>query len=314
MNLPEKFLERLKEQIPDETKRHAVVETFCHKRPLTIRCNTLVTTKQNLEAIFYKHQIVLEPVIWYTNAYIVKNATTEQLTSLPIYKEGYFYIQNLASMLPALVLDPQPGEHILDMCAAPGSKTTQIAMMMQNKGEIIANDKSRQRLFKLNALCKQYGINNVQTKNLPGEIMWKKYPNYFDKILVDAPCTMEGRFFASDPDTYIDWTPKKVKILSHMQKWLLRSAVTATKPGGTIIYSTCTLAPEENEEVIDWILKIEHYPLTIAPIHIPQLKLERALSTWKQKTFADQVVNSTRILPTQTMEGFFIAKIIKGNF
>ncbi len=309
-NLPEKFLQKLALLVPEE-KKEQILASFCNEKPLSVRINTLKASDIQVKQVFLENNIAITSVPWYADAYIVTNATTRQLTDLEIYKQGHFYIQNLSSMIPAIVLNPKPRETILDLCAAPGSKTTQMAAMMQNTGIIIANDRSRQRIFKLQANLKEQGVTNTKVMSNPGEIMWKKYPNYFDKVLVDVPCSMEGRFLASDEETYRDWSPKKVKLLSQSQKWLLRSAITATKPGGTIVYSTCTLSPEENEEVLEWLIKTEPYPITIEKITIPHLNMQPALATWNNHDLSKAIENANRILPDQTMEAFFIAKIKK---
>ena len=228
-----------------------------------------------------------------------------------LYKEGKIYIQNAASMIPTLALQPQPEEIILDMAASPGSKTTQIAMHMQNQGIIIANDKSPKRLFKLIDNLKRQHVTNVKTSAMPGEFLWKRYPEYFDKVLIDAPCTMEGRFTTQDPDSYKDWSPRKIKELSNLQKWMLRSAISCTKVGGTIVYSTCALSPEENEEVINWMLKKIGDAIQIEHIEIPRLQGSRGLTQWKTKAYSPELAKTLRIYPSALMEGFFVAKIVK---
>src|SRR6185437_11372051 len=118
---------------------------------------------------------------------------------------------------------------ILDMTASPGSKTTQMATLMHNQGKIIANDKSRQRVFRLKANLKQQGVTNTDTFSLPGEFLWRKFPEVFDEVLLDAPCSMEGRISLLDEESYKDWSVKKVKELANLQKWLIRSAVSCVK-------------------------------------------------------------------------------------
>jgi 16S rRNA (cytosine1407-C5)-methyltransferase len=213
-------------------------------------------------------------------------------------------------MIPALVLNPQPHEKILDLCSAPGSKTTQIAALMKNTGELTANDLSYKRLFKLKENLKHMEVTNAKVLNLPGESFWKNLPEYFDRSLVDVPCSMEGRIRVNEPKTYQDWSPKKIKQLSKLQKYLLRSAISATKVGGTIVYSSCTLSPEENEEVIEWVVSKTPAALSVEPIHLPNVKLKNGLETWKKKQF-NFTKNCARIIPSAKMEGFFIAKIYK---
>ncbi|HEX7042233.1 MAG TPA: RsmB/NOP family class I SAM-dependent RNA methyltransferase [Patescibacteria group bacterium] len=307
---PEKFLEKLPNFTNDATKDQ-ILNAFCHRNPPTFRANTLKISPEELQKNLQEIGIETERVSWYKDAFILKNVPQKVLTDTQFYKDGYFYVQSLSSMIPPLVLDPQPNERILDLTAAPGSKTTQIAALMQNTGEVVANDKSRIRMYKLEANLKIQGVTNVKTSFIPGEVIWKRYPEYFDKTLVDVPCSMEGRFWTEDPKSYKDWTPGKVKMLSEMQKWLIRSAVSSTIPGGTIVYSTCTLSPEENEGVIDWILKKEKDAIEIEEIKIPGLNLSPGITKFGNKIYDLRLSKAARIFPSSTMEGFFVAKIRK---
>jgi 16S rRNA (cytosine1407-C5)-methyltransferase len=202
-------------------------------------------------------------------------------------------------MLPIFLLDPKPEELVLDMAAAPGSKTIQIAEYMKNTGTIIANDISRTRIYKMQANLNHYGVLNAVTSTIPGQKIWMKYPEYFDKVLIDAPCSMEGRIKTYDISSYKNWSVKEIKKLAKIQKWLLRAAISATKPGGSIIYSTCTLAPEENEDVIRWILEKEKKAITLEKIEFTTLPNKSLLP------------GTFKIFPTSICEGFFIAKIKK---
>lgn len=295
-NIPEDFIKRITSHRPTIT-RNNISQVFC-KKHLSIRINTLKSTTVDVIKQLDSLTILYEKVSWYNDALVLPTATSKQITETSLYKEGRIYIQSLSSMIPALVLNPQRGEKILDMAAAPGSKTTQMAMMMENIGEIVANDIDSNRIYRLKSVLLAQGVTNTITTLLPGQSFWTKYPEYFDKVLLDAPCSMEGKFDVADPKTYTHWSLKKVKNLSKLQRWMLRSAVSATKIGGTIVYSTCTLSPEENEGVIDWILEKEKSNIIVETISIDKLPL----------------VNGY-ILPSETMEGFFIAKLkkIKSN-
>ncbi|MFH1855165.1 MAG: RsmB/NOP family class I SAM-dependent RNA methyltransferase [bacterium] len=282
--LPKEFLKRLETIIPTEKLRD-VLEAYTVIRPTTIRVNTLKTNAAHLLQIFDSHSIVYEPSPISSIAFIIRS-DKRMLLDLDAYNNGLFYIQSLSSMLPVIVLDPKPNEKILDIAAAPGSKTTQMAAIMNNTGQIVANDNSRIRGYKLRANLKIQGVTNTTVVISPGQTIWKEYPEYFDKALVDAPCSMEGTFTTTNPKTCEHWSIKAIKELVQRQKWLLRSAVSATKPGGIIVYSTCTLEPEENEKVIEWILKKE---------------------LGKVELFEP----TTLIYPSELMEGFFIAKLKK---
>ena len=319
-NLPEKFLERLKNIVPVE-KQVDVLEALSQRRPSTLRANTLKITASQLQEKLKKLGVELEPVTWWENAFIVKNIPLRQLTELDLYKQGYFYVQSLSSMLPPLILDPKLGEKVLDITAAPGSKTTQMAALMENLGEIVANDNSPIRVLRMEANIRIQGVTNTRIEKGAGQTLWTKYPEYFDKTLVDVPCSMEGRMCAIDPKSFEHWSTKKIKELTERQRFLLRAAISATKPGGTIVYSTCTLAPEENEGVIDWILKKEKDAVEVEPIKslafIGKLSFETTsgMTSWNTREYDDHVRQTVRVLPSPTMEGFYVAKLkkIKSN-
>jgi NOL1/NOP2/sun family putative RNA methylase len=293
-----------------DTKRYrSVLKTFSVKKPTTFRVNTIKSSREEIIHQLRNNRISYETVPWYNDAFITFEPKIS-LMDLDIYKTGSVYIQSLSSMIPALILDPQYGERICDLAAAPGSKTTQIATMMGNTGEIIANDNSHIRIYKLEANIKLLGIVNTFVKFGAGQTLWQRYPEYFDRTLVDVPCSMEGRFLITDPKTYGFWSIHKVKELTERQKWLLRSAVSATKVDGTIVYSTCTISPEENEGVIDWILKKEKGRVIVEDIG-QTLPLDPAIASWNTRIYDPTIEKTRRIYPTDRMESFYIAKLRK---
>lgn len=308
-NLPEQLIERLKKMY-SEGEYNKVLAAMRTQLLPSFRTNTIKIKTSELEKLLQKQGFLIEKVPWYEDSFILKNKSIRELTETEAYKQGLLYIQNLSSMIPALVLDPKPNEKILDLTAAPGSKTTQIAALMQNTGELTANDLSYKRLFKLKENLTNMGVTNTKVLNLHGESFWEKLPEYFDRTIVDVPCSMEGRIRIDEPKTYQDWSPKKIKQLSKLQKYLLRSAISATKVGGTIVYSTCTLSPEENEEVIEWVVNKTPKALSVEPITLPNVPLQNGILSWKKKQF-NHASNCSRVIPDGTMEGFFIAKLHK---
>ncbi len=191
-------------------------------------------------------------------------------------------------MIPALALGVASGDVVLDLCAAPGSKTTQIAALLGNTGTIIANDISRDRLFKLKANCNRLGVTNVQYVMMPGAGIWRKYPNYFDKVLCDVPCSM-GQPYAT----------KNLKMLVSRQKSLIRSAYSALQPGSVMVYSTCSPRVEENENVVSYLL--QHEPnAELVPISIEYLPSE-----WLTNE------GTVRMTRNDEHEDFFVALIRK---
>ena len=215
--LPAEFLERLRKIIPPQ-KWDEIANTFTEPRPTTFRVNTLKVgathaspLQEKLEHLGFR----LEKVSWYADAFILKSGRLRDLQETKFYKNGEIYVQNLSSMLPPLVLDPQPGERVLDLTAAPGSKTTQIACLMKGEGEILANDNNQIRFFKLKAnLELQVGARSprpeggetpplqIQMMMRPGELFGRDFPESFDRILLDAPCSAEGRFLTTEPASY----------------------------------------------------------------------------------------------------------------
>lgn len=223
---------------------------------------------------------------------------------------GYYYIQEISSMLPVLVLDPKPGEKVLDLCASPGSKTTQIAARMNNQGLIIANEVKLDRVKILSANLERCGVMNVILTRRDGIALCNKFEKekiFFDKILVDAPCSGEGTI-RSSPKTFEMWNIKTVEYLSKLQKALISSAIKILKPNGTLIYSTCTHSPEEDEEIIDFALR-NFKDIKIEKIELP-VKMRKGITKWKEKEYIEDVKLSCRIYPQDNnTEGFFLAKI-----
>ena len=309
MAFSELFITRLHEVYTSHVGR--VLSSFKQPKQLSIRINRLVTTADELQTVMKNNGIELQQIPWYSDAFIADVSDSRVLTSLPEYDKGMFYIQNLSSMIPALVLDPQPDDHILDLTAAPGSKTTQIASLMENKGSIIANDISNNRIYKLKANLQRYGVTNTHVKQGAAERFWQHHYEEFDKVLLDAPCSMESIFIEQEPETYEDWSVKEIKHLGRKQQWMLRSAVSACKPGGVIIYSTCTIAPEENEQVIDWILQKDGKKIQLEEISIPHLDLMNGITSFEGKSYNSEVAKTKRVIPSEHMEAFFIAKLRK---
>lgn len=305
MNIPELFLQRFEKLVPDINRREGFLTFFAGKRPASIRINTLKSSAEDIISYLRQNNISYTPVSWYNNAFILNDIESKKITEFSAYQEGKIYIQSLSSMVPPLILNPSQTDRVLDMTAAPGSKTTHLAMIMGNTGEIIANDIDGHRLYRLRSNIERLGVTNVTVTRHAGQSLWQKYPEYFDRVLLDAPCSMEGR------NNFEHWSVKKIKNLAKLQQWLLRSAVSATKPGGIIVYSTCTLAPEENEGVITWILEKEKGAVELEEIILPGFALSPGIIAWEGKPFHSEIIKTKRIYPDQILESFYIARLRK---
>ncbi len=305
--LPLPFLERLQAILPAGSYE-SVLQSFSSPPSVSVRINTLKIQRPDVVQALQHEGSAFTPVPWSDSALILGGDEAGGWQNSDLTKSGRIYRQGLSSMLPALALSPQPGERILDMCAAPGSKTTQIAALMQNHGEIVAIEAIRPRFYKLKSVVEQMGAQCVSFKVMDARKFRSNEP--FDKILLDVPCSSEGRFRTNDPKSFAYWSLRKIKEMVRKQRGLILNASRLLKPGGVLVYSTCTFAPEENEGVIDWALKKTKGAIETAPVHCEGIKTYPALTEWQGKAFNPGVGNCFRVLPDGVMEGFFIAKLI----
>jgi len=302
--LPRDFIEELY-SLHSPLVADKILAGMAGKRNTTLRVNILKYNIQDLMRYFREINIKFERVSFFNNALIIKNATEKDIQKLDIYEKGYIYLQSLSSMIPPLVLDAKGNEQILDMASAPGSKTTQISAMMNNTGHIIANELDKIRCERLKFNLNNQGATNVEVINGYGEKLGEKYLETFDRVLLDTPCSGEGRFIAEIAGTYRNWSLKTVKELSKIQRKLIKSGYNALKPGGIMVYSTCTLNLEENEDILKWAL--ENLNLKIMDI---DLNIKNAIPGDKLGTNLG-LEKAIKILPNKETEGFFIAKLRK---
>ena len=212
-------------------------------------------------------------------------------------------------MLAPLCLLPGAGESVLDLCAAPGGKTLMMAAMMENMGTLNAVEPGKTRFFKLRANLERGGATMVKTYHTDGRGVGRKTPDRFDKVLVDAPCAGEAMFTTHDPKSYADWSVKKVQRCARVQKAILRSALSAVKPGGQVLYCTCSMSVEENEGVLSHTLKKlgESVRLEALPALPVWVETMPALTQWADRALNPSIANAVRVLPTAAHDAFFLA-------
>ena len=302
--LPKEFIENLYE-LHSPLVADKILAGMAGKRNTTLRVNTLKYNIQDLMRYFREINIKFERVNFYNDALIIKNANEKEIQKLEIYEKGYIYLQSLSSMVPPIVLEAKENESILDMASAPGSKTTQISAMMKNTGYIVANELDKIRCERLKFNVENQGVTNTEIINGYGEKLGDKYPENFDRVLLDTPCSGEGRFIAEIPGTYRNWSVRFVKELSKIQKKLIKSGYNALKSGGIMVYSTCTLNLEENENILKWAL--ENLNLKMMDIN---LDIKGAIPGDSLDTKL-RIEKAIKILPTKETEGFFVAKLKK---
>lgn len=319
---PQLFLERFKLLAGESFD--ALLDTFVD-RPTTFRVNTIKNTehraRNSSQTVIEELQSLgfeVEQVSWYSDAYILRSRSQRELMATDIYKNGEIYLQSLASMVPPLVMDVAPGMRVLDMTAAPGSKTSQIAALMNKTGELIATELSKVRFFKLQHNMQLLGVSEkkegwkLNLRYADAKLLTKEYKDAFDVVLLDAPCSAEARFDMADSKSWGYWKEDKIREMAGVQWLLLLSAWEMVRPGGTLIYSTCTFAPEENEYQISQFLNKMVERAVIEHVEISGLERMPLMKEWKGKVVRDDVVeHALRVLPTKDIEGFFIAKIKK---
>lgn len=316
INLPENLLERI-DLIFGKSNAQKVISNF-KARQTTFRVNTLKIDKIEVLQILQQKGFKVKRVAWFSDAFILENKSQSELMKTDLFIDGKIYLQSLASMVPVIVLDPKVGDKVLDLTSAPGSKTSQIAMMMSKTGELVANEIDKIRFEKLAHNMKLLGVEDsgkedwkFELVNEDGIKFFEKYKDHFDKVLLDAPCSAEARIDLADRRSYSYWNEKNIKEHAFLQKKLLFSAWTCLKVGGVMVYSTCTFAPEENESQIVWLKEKFGGEMQIEKIEINGLEKSRNLPEWKGVKYDKDINNTCRIFPDKYIEGFFVVKIKK---
>ena len=311
------FIERMQKLLPDKKDYEEFLNIIQNQPQNSIRCNTLKISpeelKKKLESKGWK---ISQPWKSHKEVMIIENDLAPgEIGRALEHLIGYYYVQELVSMLPILALNPQKDELVLDLASSPGSKTTQMASLMKNTGTIIANEISMGRLRILASNLERCGATNTIITRKDGVALCERMKKFkpemqFDKILVDAPCSGEGTL-RSSPKTYLMWNPKTIFNLSRLQKQMITTAFEILKPGGEMIYSTCTHAPEENEEVVDFLINEFKNKVQIEKISLP-IKCRPGLTKWQDSKYSKEVNKSCRIYPQDNnTEGFFLCKIKK---
>ncbi|HSD55584.1 MAG TPA: RsmB/NOP family class I SAM-dependent RNA methyltransferase [Candidatus Saccharimonadales bacterium] len=246
---------------------------------------------------------------WMLEGYTVDSPFIDVRDS-KVVVEGRAFIQNAASWLPIVMLDPQVGDEILDVCAAPGGKTSHIAAITRNQAAIVANDNSRVRLAKLRANMERMGASADYTLYDATNLAKKLDGRQFDKITLDAPCSGEGLMHYDKDADFATWSVAHVKRLQQLQKRILLQAWQLLRPGGTLVYSTCTMAPEEDEAVVDYLLRTQE-DAKLIPIELQLPNRVDTVKEWNSKAFAPEVAGCMRLKPSETIEAFFVCKLQK---
>lgn len=298
MNLPDFFIDMLKKQY-DENTIKSILNGYSVNRFVTVRVNTLKTTVNEILENFKQSGIDYDSVKWSNTALIIKNINEKYLEELNLYKEGKIYLQSLSSMLPPIILNPQEHTDILDMAAAPGGKTTQIAALTNNHSRITACEMNHIRAERLKYNINKQGASCVYIMQTDS----RKIDDFFsfDQILLDAPCSGSGTLKQKDENLYNTFTKKLIDKSISSQTQLLKKALKILKPGHEMVYSTCSILSCENEDILIQTLKETN--AQIVPIKLEGIENIPLLPT--------KIPGTLCICPNELYEGFFVAKIRK---
>jgi len=353
MNVNEK-IEKYKEKIREIYPQHQdqIIKSLTQRRQKCFRINELKSSKIKILKNLENEGIRFVSLNADENVYVVGLEDYEKFEQSEYHKSGQIYFQNPSSVLPVLALDPKPAQRILDLCAAPGGKTSLIASLANNQTEIVAVEKDRSRIKKLRDVTNLLDAKISRILNIDGRFLLKENPeyiDYFDKVLLDAPCSSEGllNFYNTKPFKF--WSPYKYKDYFKLQRSLIKIGVEALKPGGTLVYSTCTLSPEENEGTVNYIIskyenmQIITLPQSVqctdlpisregilsvknnhglnqknssplgerGPLAVGEAEVIQGLSKYKDKIFHEDLSKTVRILPNEFYMPFYVASLRK---
>lgn len=297
-NLPSAFLERMQEYFQDKTEYQAFLDSYGKERSHGLRRNPLKYTKEEFEV---EMPFALKNVPWCQEGYFYD--PSEKPGKSPYHENGSYYIQEPSAMVVVEILDPQPGEYVCDLCAAPGGKSSQIAGRLQGKGLLVSNEYVSQRAQILAQNLERMGVRNCVVLNEDTAKLRDAFAGFFHRIVIDAPCSGEG-MFRKDEMAVQEWSPENVQMCAKRQMDIMENGAQMLRPGGVLVYSTCTFSKEENEELIKEFLE-KH----------PEFRMDEQIPTEAQQKagiVAGSVKGTMRMWPHKVDgEGHFIAKLIK---
>lgn len=296
--LPNFLEEKLKKQYSSE-EIEKIINGYTSDRIMSLRINTIKTSKDKVENELKQNNIKFTEVSWYNEALIIENINENDIRKMNMYTNGEIYLQSLSSMIPVIVLEPKPGENILDMAAAPGGKTTQISAITNNQALITACEKNKIRADRLRYNLEKQGAIGVNILNADASHLDSFFS--FDRILLDAPCSGSGTINLNNEKDMKFFSEELINRSVKTQFELLKKAIQILKPGHEMVYSTCSILREENEENIKKILK--NNKVELIPINRDKFKDIEILSTDLPETIT--------VTPTEKYEGFFVAKLRK---
>jgi 16S rRNA C967 or C1407 C5-methylase (RsmB/RsmF family) len=280
-------------------------ERLQKKEFFSFRVNNLRSNPKEVLSLLEEEGIFPSTIDWYDSAFVLPISFREKLVKSKAYTQKYIYIQNLSSIFSALKLDVTKDDWVLDLAAAPGGKSL-IFSYLANK--VSAVEPKKDRFFMMKRNFKESLAKNIQTYNKDGRYIYKSCYEWFDKVFLDAPCSSEAHIDIDKGITW--WSLRRIYKFAKLQKQLIESAFNSLKPGGTLIYATCTFAPEENEAVVTYLLK-KYQNAKIVEIEHNLLNIQKGLTKWEDESFLEDCSKTLRFLPEGAFSGFYMAKIKK---
>ncbi len=311
--LPIEFETRFKQLCPTHLLEPALA-SFRSNKSVSFRINGLRADLTQYPNRLESLGIPCSPVDWLgqqgIRAYIAAPEARQFISHSALAEQGTIYMQSLSSMLAPLYLEPSSSDWVLDLAAAPGGKTSLVADLMNNKGQISAVEPVKDRFFRMQANLRRLGVQNAKLFLKDGRAVGTLKPDTFDRVLLDAPCSSESRMNVFDEASTFHWSPRKVKECARKQKRLILSGFDALKPGGVMLYCTCSFAPEENEAVVNHLLH-KRQNAQVAMLQQVMPNCSAGLTAWQGKQLDEKCGLTQRIWPNEEIDGFFLAKIKK---
>lgn len=292
------FLKEMLERQYGNQLTEEIIDGYSQERKVTLRVNTLKSHTEEIENELQNADIEYEKVPWSKEAFVIRNVREKEIQKLDIYKDGKIYLQSLSSMLPPIMLKPEKETDILDMAAAPGGKTTQMAALVNNEARITACEMNAIRAERLKYNIEKQGASCVYVMVVDARNIDSFFS--FDQILLDAPCSGSGTLSSKNPGLEKTFTKQLIDKSKKAQIKLLKKAIDVLKPGKEMVYSTCSILQEENEDIVNQVLNNN---LEIVPIKIEGMEQLPLLPS--------KIKGCLCVKPNELYEGFFIAKIKK---
>ncbi len=307
--IPRDFVSRYREVLGDELIKELLKYVFLPLRR-SLRVNTLKITIESLIELLKEKGFSLKKIPWCPSGFWVEGDVSPG--KLIYHMMGLYYIQDASSMAPPEALSPEPGEYVLDMAAAPGGKSTHLAALMRGKGILVVNEPLLYRAKVLVGNLERMGISNSALTILRGNTFGWRFPNFFHRVLLDAPCSAEGSTRKDESFFKKYWNLSYIRRAQNVQKSLIIAAIHALRPDGLLVYSTCTMTPEENEAILSHALESFPQQVEVEEIELPGLKTMEGVREFEGRKFHPEVRKIARIWPfLNDTEAFTVFKIRK---